>query len=178
MMLPSHLLGTLLVGLLVSRLAPFRPRDWALAVGFGVVIDLDHLLQIPAYVAANGLGALQPGEMLAWGGAWQGIMHDPTSAIWIVGGAMLIFRSVLPLLFWGLHMFQDFFIATRVVPFGSGLEWLVVAGLALAVVGLLWLDHRAAVAARDARDAPAPVAFHHHALARIGLAALIAPRGK
>lgn len=133
MMLPSHLLATLLLGLLLARVRPFRRRDWLLALSFGVLIDLDHLLQVPAYVAAHGVAALQPGEMLRWGGAWQGFMHDPW-ALSVVLGAVLAFRSALPLVFWGLHMVQDFVVARHFVHFGGGTEWAIVAGLALAVV--------------------------------------------
>ena len=142
MMFPSHLLGTLLVAGLVSLLwRPLAPRHWLLALGFGVVIDLDHLLQVPAYVAAHGLDGLTPATMLAWGGAWQGFMHTPW-ALALVAPAMLLFRSLAPLAFWGLHMFQDFVVARHLVPFGSALEWGVVAALAAAVAAVFWLEHR------------------------------------
>lgn len=141
-MLPSHLLATLLLGLVAARLwRPFTRTQWALAVAFGVVIDLDHLVQLPAYVALHGAAGLAPGEMLTWGSAWQGVMHTPW-ALLLVAPAALLFRSLVPLAFWGLHMVQDFVIARHYVRWGGPEEWLIVAALALAVGALLWLDHR------------------------------------
>ena len=138
MMLPSHLLASLLLGLLLCRVRPFEARDWALALGFGVAIDLDHLLQFPSYVATHGVAALSPTAMLQWGGAWQGFMHGPW-ALALVVPAMLAFRSPLPLVFWGLHMVQDFVIARHYVHFGGPVEWGIVALLLAAVVLVLHL---------------------------------------
>lgn len=169
MMFPSHLLGTILLGLLLSRVKPFSPRDWMIAVGFGVAIDLDHLLQLPRYVQANGLAALHPanvGQLMAYGSSWQGFMHTPV-ALLVVAAASIALWSALPLVFWGLHMFQDFVIATRFVRFGSATEWAVVAALLGLVLALLWADHRRL-------DAPR-LAFRHHAAARLGLAAFFEP---
>lgn len=132
MMLPSHLLATVLLALLLARRRPFRAKDWLLALGFGVAIDLDHLLQIPAYVMAHGAAALTPGEMMRWGGAWQGFLHTPWALLPVLGAAAW-FRSWWPPVFWGLHMVQDFVVARHYVHFGGPVEWLVVALLAGAV---------------------------------------------
>ena len=166
MMFPSHLLGTVLLGLLLSRIVPFQARDWVIALTFGVLIDLDHLLQIPAYIQANGLAALKPGEMAQWGGAWQGIMHKPV-ALALVGFASLALWSWLPLTFWGLHMFQDFVIARHFVTFGGPLEWAIIVALAGIVGLILVLDHRF--------TAPAGLSLRDHAAARFGIAALLIP---
>ena len=169
MMFPSHLLGTVLLGLLLSRVRPFSPRDWFIAVGFGVIIDLDHLLQLPAYVQANALASLHPanlGVLMSYGASWQGFMHKPI-ALLVVAAACVALSSALPLVFWGLHMFQDFVIATRFVVFGSPMEWAIIATLAGLVLALLWADHRRLELPR--------VAFHHHAAARLGLAAFFRP---
>lgn len=142
MMLPSHLLATLLVGLLVGRAwRPFTRTDWMLAVGFSVVIDVDHLIQFPAYVMTHGAAALTPTQMLHWGAAWQGFMHTPWALLLVVPFA-LMYRSVIPLAFWGLHMFQDFVVARSYVEWGGAEEWAIVAVLLAAVLGLVWLDHR------------------------------------
>ncbi|HEX2023033.1 MAG TPA: helix-turn-helix domain-containing protein [Candidatus Thermoplasmatota archaeon] len=137
MMFPSHLLATLLIGLLVSRVRPFDARDWALAVGFGVVIDLDHLLQIPAYVATHGLAALRPAEMMAWGAGWQGFMHTPW-ALLVVAAATLAFWTWIPFAFWSLHMFQDFVVARHWVRYGSPTEVAITVALATVVAALAW----------------------------------------
>lgn len=137
-MLPSHLLASLLLGLLLARFRPFEARDWLLAVGFGVAIDADHLLQFPAYVATHGTAALTPTAMLHWGGAWQGFMHTGW-ALLLVLPAMLVFRSWLPLVFWGLHMVQDFVVARHYVHFGGVGEWVVVGAMAGLLVLVLHL---------------------------------------
>lgn len=142
MMLPSHLLATLLLGLLAGRLGrPFTRTQWLLAVGFGVAIDADHLLQVPAYLALHGAAALTPGQMLTWGSAWQGFLHTPW-ALLLAAPLALLYRSVVPLAFWGLHMVQDFVVARHYVPWGGPLEWAIVAALLVAVGALVWLDHR------------------------------------
>lgn len=138
MMLPSHLLSVLAVGLAIGLLRgkSFRAREWALALGFGVVIDLDHLLAFPAYLAANGAAALNPSVGMHYGSAWQGFMHTPW-ALLVAVPALLWWRSWWPLAFWGLHMVQDFVIARHYVVFGSLSEWGIVALLAFTVWGLL-----------------------------------------
>lgn len=143
MMLPSHLLGTLLLGGLAGLGRPLRPREWALALGFGVAIDLDHTFQFPAYVASHGWQGLTAGAMLAWGGAWQGVFHTPW-ALLPVAAAAIFFRSWVPPVFWALHMVQDFVIARHYVRFGSPVEWLIDVALLLVVAGVLHLEWRAA----------------------------------
>lgn len=161
MMLPSHLLATLLACLLVSIVRPVAPREWLLALAFGVVIDLDHLVQLPRYVASQGTAALSPAAMLHWGAEWQGFMHTPW-ALAIVIPAALLFGSWFPVAFWGLHMVQDFVIAKHLVRFGSPLEWAIVAALLVAVSFLFARDHRLHGQGR---------VWWQHALARVGFLA-------
>lgn len=143
MMFPSHLLATILVAFLLSKVRPFEAKDWALALAFGVVIDLDHLLQIPRYAAAHGgvASLARVGDVLRWGGDWQGFMHGPW-ALAVVAVACVGFASWVPALFWGLHMFQDFVVARHLVAFGGPVEWIVIAALAGMVLALLAWDHR------------------------------------
>lgn len=162
MMLPSHLLGTLLVGALVSWVRPLRPREWLLALGFGVAIDLDHALQFPVYVATHGMAGLGPAAMLQWGGAWQGFMHTPW-ALALVVPACVAYRTWVPAAFWGLHMVQDFVVARHYVVFGSPFEWAIDAALLALVAALFWAEHR-----RHGAGAP----FARHVAARLGLAGL------
>lgn len=138
MMLPSHLLATLLVGLLLSiAWRRFQARDWLLALGFGVVIDLDHLIQVPRYVMLHGWEAfLHPAGMMSWGSQWQGFMHTAWG-LPLVLGASVAFRSAWPGLFWGLHMVLDFVVARHYVRFGGGIEWCIIAGLTVAVALLV-----------------------------------------
>ena len=159
MMLPSHLLATLLLCLLVSLVRPVAPREWILALVFGVAIDLDHLLQLPTYVATHGAAALRPGAILQWGGAWQGFLHTPW-ALLVVVPAWLFFASWFPLAFWGLHMVQDFVIARHFVHFGGPVEWAIDVALLLLVAALFTRDLRVHGAGR---------LWWQHALARVGI---------
>lgn len=140
-MFPSHLLATLVACSLLSLVRPMSPRDWILAIGFGVVIDLDHLLQFPQYIASHGWGQLQPATIARWGGEWQGFMHTPW-ALLVVVPACLIFGSLIPAAFWGLHMVQDFVVARHLVVFGSPTEWAIIGALGGILAALIALDHQ------------------------------------
>ena len=142
MMFPSHLLATLLGCALLALVRPVSPREWLLAVSFGVLIDLDHVLQFPAYVATHGWSAATPAAMLEWGGAWQGFMHTPW-ALALVLPACFVFTSWFPLAFWGLHMVQDFVIARHLVRFGGPIEWAIDVALLAVLTMLVLRDHRA-----------------------------------
>lgn len=163
MMFPSHLLATLLVCAGISTFFPLSAKHWALALLFGVAIDLDHLIQIPAYVATHGFQSMTPGEIARWGGNWQGFMHTPWAVLLVIP-ACLLFASWMPAVAWSLHMFQDFVVATRWVVFGSAMEWAIVAIL----VALF-----AAVIVRDHRLHGSGSALREHVLAR---AAMVLPR--
>ena len=159
MMLPSHLLAAVLLGLVVSRWRRFSRKEWALALGFSVAIDIDHLLQVPAYVATHGTAGLRAATIVHWGPAWQGFMHTPWGLLLVVP-ACVAWRSWVPAVFWGLHMFQDFVVAARFVVFGSPTEFAIVGALAVVVGALLWDDHR-----RHGAGAR----FHHHVWRTFGL---------
>ena len=141
MMLPSHLLATLLGCALLNLARPLAPREWLLALTFGVAIDIDHLLQIPAYIAANGWSQLTPSAITQWGGAWQGFMHTPW-ALALVLPAMFVFSSWMPLAAWALHMILDFIVAKHLVHFGGPTEWLIITTMLAALLALAIRDHR------------------------------------
>lgn len=159
MMLPSHLLATLLACAVVGLVRPVSPREWLLAIGFGVVIDLDHLLQIPSYLGAQGGSALTLASILHWGGAWQGMLHTPW-ALALVAPACLLFTSLFPLAFWGLHMVLDFVVARHLVRFGGPLEWLIDAAMLAALAWIVVRDHRVNGAGAGLTD---------HVLARVAV---------
>lgn len=159
MMFPSHLLATLLGCALFSLVRPLAPREWALALAFGVVIDLDHLLQLPRYVATHGWGDLTPAAISRWGGEWQGFMHAPW-ALLIVLPAMFVFGSWMPLAAWALHMALDFVVARHLVHFGGPLEYAIMAAMLAALVALAVRDHRMHGGAYDLRE---------HVMARVAM---------
>lgn len=159
MMLPSHLLATLLGCALLAMVRPMPAREWLLALAFGVVIDLDHLLQFPAYIASHGWSALTPGAILAWGGEWQGFLHTAWGLALVVP-AMFVFGSWIPLAAWGLHMVLDFVVARHLVPFGGPLEWVIIGALSAALFVVLVRDHRIHGTGAGLRE---------HAIARVAL---------
>ncbi len=142
MMLPSHLLASLLLGLALSQWRRLTPRDWALALGFGVAIDADHLLQLRSYILSHGgLKGMHAATIVHWGASWQGFMHTPLALVLVVP-ACLLFRTLIPATFWGLHMFQDFVIARSYVVFGSAEEWAIDAAMLALLIAGFWLDRR------------------------------------
>lgn len=144
MMFPSHLLATLLLGAALHRVRPMRPRDWQLAITFGVLMDLDHAARFPAFVAAEGWRAvLDPWHMLQWGNEWRGVMHEPMIGGAVAVGAAVVFRSAAPVAFWGLHMVQDFVVARHYVAFGSVEEWAIIGLLLTAALAVFLSEDRA-----------------------------------
>lgn len=145
-MLPSHLAATLILGFLLARVVPWDARAWLLAIVFGVVIDIDHLLEVPRYlltqVPTHGMAALAPSAILQHGAAWQGIFHNPLWGSLIVVAASLLLWSWIPLVFWGLHMVLDFVVARHYVVFGSPTEFAVLAAMLAVLVPLALLHHR------------------------------------
>lgn len=159
MMFPSHLLATLLGCALLSLARPLEPRDWLLALLFGVAIDLDHLLQIPRYIATHGWTQLDPRTISHWGADWQGFMHTPW-ALLILLPATLYFWSWIPLAAWTLHMILDFIVAKHYVHFGGPLEYAIMATMTAALIALALRDHRLHGAERALRE---------HVLSRVAM---------
>ena len=165
MLLPSHLLATVAGCAILSRVRPLRRTEWLLALAFGVAIDLDHLLQIPAYVATHSWSDMTPAKIAAWGGAWQGFMHTPWALVTVVP-ACVAFRSLVPAAFWALHLVQDFVVARHLVVYGSATEWAIVGALLALVAALAVDDHR-----RHGKTS----GLREHVLARV---AMVLPRSR
>jgi hypothetical protein len=143
MMAQTSLLAAALLGLAWARGVAKRPlgrTEWTLAVAFAVLIDLDHLENLPRYLATHGgVRAFDATTALHWGMQWQGFLHTPWALVLVVP-ACLVFRSLVPAAFWGLHMVLDFVVATKLVVWGSADEWLLDAALAVALAVVLALS--------------------------------------
>lgn len=134
-MLPTHLLATVVLGLVAARLWDgWDGRAWVLAIAFGVAIDIDHFARVPAYLAEavprEGLGALSPWALKAYGGGWTSFFHEPIGAA-IVFAVALALASPVPVLAWSLHRGMDSLVGSGLVDFAGPGEWTLLAVLAL-----------------------------------------------
>lgn len=132
-MLFTHLAATLLLAWIGSRVIPgWDARAWMLAILFGVAIDVDHLLEVPAYLAQEvprqGWGALSPWSLKAHGAGWISVLHSP------FGGALalsvaVIFQSPAPFAAWLLHKWMDWTIGKDKLEFAGPAELSILAVL-------------------------------------------------
>jgi hypothetical protein len=98
----------LVVSLLLIQLLSLDRNDAFVALMFGVLIDLDHLMGLGDYVKANGISAIFDfHDLMNPGGHWKSLFHNPV-AIAVVGPLSVTSRLAVPLLFWGVHMTMDF----------------------------------------------------------------------
>lgn len=97
----------LVVTLLLIHILVLDRNDAFVAIVFGVLIDLDHLMGLKDYADAHGMKALMDWDTLVNpGGHWKSILHNPI-AIAFVGPLSTVSRLGIPLLFWGVHMTMD-----------------------------------------------------------------------
>lgn len=105
MLTTTHLIIAVLMGLLMN----LDRNEWATALTFGVAVDADHLFAAPRYVDANGWSALfAPTWDDGSGHQWKSLFHYPMGAA-IVGPLAIGWRYLVPLTFWGTHVFVDHF---------------------------------------------------------------------
>jgi len=84
-------------------------NEWAVALTFGVLVDADHLFAVPRYVEANGWASLlAPTWDDGSGHQWKSLFHYPIGAA-IVAPLAIGWRFLIPLTFWGTHVFVDHF---------------------------------------------------------------------
>ncbi len=103
MLTPTHLIVCVFIGLLLH----LNRNEWFVALTFGVVIDVDHVFALPRYVSDNGWSAiLRPTWDDASGLPWRSLLHEPVGGF-IVGYLSIGWRLMLPLIFWGVHVFMD-----------------------------------------------------------------------
>lgn len=147
MMLPTHLVATILLGLVLARVWPgWDARSWMLAIAFGVAIDIDHFAQVPGYLAtqlpAQGLAALSPAALKAYGGGWSAFFHQPIGAA-VVFAVAVALHDAVPVLAWSLHRGLDTLVGRGIVEFAGPVELLLLAVLA-GLVAVLGRQHVAA----------------------------------
>jgi len=97
----------LIVTLLLIQIFLLDRNDAFVALVFGVLIDLDHLIGLKDYAHANGIKALlNVDNLMNPGGHWKSILHNPM-ALAIVGPLAFASRLAIPLIFWGVHIAMD-----------------------------------------------------------------------
>jgi len=125
----------LIVSLLLIQLFLLDRNDAFVALLFGVLIDVDHVLGLKNYAQANGLAAMLDFDSLMHAdGHWKSLMHNPI-AVAIVAPLAFAYRMAIPLVFWGVHILMDY-VEDALLGIFSATEatFLVVVALTLATI--------------------------------------------
>jgi hypothetical protein len=125
-------------------------RDKLLAYAFGMGVDIDHAVKLPFYLRAVGLRDKR-------GYYWRSSLQEPVALLWIVPLCVLL-GTLLPLLFFAIHVAMDYSVRFEKMPFYPYSSWvtrgwltgipdkvkegIVFVLLLAANIGLYWLHHR------------------------------------
>ena len=101
----THALATML-GVQVMDL---HGSDRALAVGFGMGVDVDHAVKAPFYLRAVGLRDKR-------GYYWRSSLQEPIALLWIVPLCVFL-GSVVPIVFFAIHVALDYSVRFEKMPF-------------------------------------------------------------
>lgn len=101
----THILATTL-GVQVLGL---HDRDVALAYGFGVAVDIDHVVKAPFYLRAVGLKDKR-------GYYWRSSLQEPVAFLWIIP-LCLFLGTLVPVLFFAIHLAMDYSVSYEKMPF-------------------------------------------------------------
>jgi len=97
----------ILVVVILIKLLHLDRNEAFVAILFGVLLDLDHLMGIPAYIGEYGWVAVFNIDSLLHNDVqWKSSMHG-TEAFLVVSAISLLLRMYIPLLFWALHVLMD-----------------------------------------------------------------------
>jgi len=97
----------LVVTLFLIQVFVLDRNDAFVALVFGVLIDLDHLMGLKDYTDAHGFRALMDWDtLLDPGGHWKSMLHSPV-AVAVIGPVSALSRLGIPLLFWSVHLVMD-----------------------------------------------------------------------
>ena len=89
--------------------------DAALAYGFGVGPDLDHVVKLPYYLRAVGLRNQKDYY-------WRSSLQEPVAALWIAPLCILL-GTVVPLIFFLAHVALDYSVRYEKMPFYPYSAW-------------------------------------------------------
>lgn len=100
----THVLATTLG----VRLLGLHGRDALLAYGFGVGVDIDHLIKAPYYLRAVGLRNRR-------GYYWRSSLQEPVAFLWILPVCLML-RTLVPALFFAIHLAMDYTVGYEKMP--------------------------------------------------------------
>jgi len=100
----THILATTLG----VKLLGLHGRDAVLAYGFGVAVDIDHLLKAPFYLRSEGFKSHR-------GYYWRSSLQEPVAFLWIVPLCFFL-RTAVPALFFAVHLAMDYAVRYEKMP--------------------------------------------------------------
>ncbi|HUL03691.1 MAG TPA: hypothetical protein VLV16_10725 [Gemmatimonadales bacterium] len=84
-------------------------QDKVLAYAFGMGVDIDHAVKAPFYLKAVGLRDKR-------GYYWRSSLQEPVALLWIIP-LSLFFGSLVPVLFFLIHVAMDYSVRFEKMPF-------------------------------------------------------------
>jgi len=107
----THLLATTLG----AQALDLKGRDLALAYAFGIGVDVDHAVKAPFYLKHVGLRDKR-------GYYWRSSLQEPVALLWIVPLCWFL-GSVLPLVFFAIHVAMDYSVRFEKMPLYPYSAW-------------------------------------------------------
>jgi hypothetical protein len=90
-------------------------RDAGLAYGFGMGVDIDHVVKAPYYLRAVGLRDKR-------GYYWRSSLQEPVALCWIVPLCFFL-GTALPIVFFAIHVALDYSVRFEKMPFYPYSPW-------------------------------------------------------
>ena len=107
----THLLATTLG----AQALDLKGRDLALAYAFGIGVDVDNAVKAPFYLKHVGLRDKR-------GYYWRSSLQEPVALLWIVPLCWFL-GSVLPLVFFAIHVAMDYSVRFEKMPLYPYSAW-------------------------------------------------------
>ncbi len=107
----THVLATTLG----AQAMDLRGGELALAYAFGVGVDVDHAVKAPFYLKHVGLRDRR-------GYYWRSSLQEPVALLWIVP-LCLFLGTVVPLVFFAIHVALDYSVRYEKMPFYPYSPW-------------------------------------------------------
>jgi hypothetical protein len=90
-------------------------QDKVLAYAFGMGVDVDHAVKAPFYLKAVGLRDKR-------GYYWRSSLQEPVALLWIIP-LSLFFGSLVPILFFLIHVAMDYSVRFEKMPLYPYSAW-------------------------------------------------------